>query len=81
MTIEEKKRALVAIAALLATLLFMTQVPALHKKVDGQPFYSLIVTDAYQQEWVVDYNLTFNDCQGQRASPAAYCARQPEKLP
>lgn len=51
-------------------------------KVDRQPFYSLIVKDAHGVDWVVDYNLTRNDCVGQLASPSASCARQPDgKLP
>lgn len=45
---------------------------------DDPEYYSLIITDAYQQQWVVDYNLTLPDCTSMKASPAAECSLQPD---
>lgn len=46
------------------------------------PFYSLIVIDASNHEWAVDYNLTYPDCQAMLDSPSARCELQLEgKLP
>ena len=79
MSVESKRLALGTIAVFLFVLLGLTLVPALHKKVDGQPSdYSLIVVDRSEHEWVVDYNLTRQDCESMAVSQASYCSRQPE---
>lgn len=48
------------------------------EKVDHQPYYSLIVTDASNHDWAVDYNLTQADCERMRTTAAARCTIQPE---